>query len=149
MERAHSHYETLQVARTAPPEVIRAAYRALAQRHHPDQNPGNEGATRMMALINDAYRVLSDPKLKREHDERIKLVDDESLSSKKSYQSYSESHNSRGQSPTRDPKSEAPVKASYIDLDRDYEVFKRMLPYLALVLAAAVALIYIFDSMPR
>lgn len=28
----HTHYDNLKVARNAPPEVVRAAFRALAQR---------------------------------------------------------------------------------------------------------------------
>lgn len=49
-------YEVLQVHRRAEPEVIRAAYRALARKHHPDF--GGEQA-RMVAL-NEAWRVLGD-----------------------------------------------------------------------------------------
>ena len=41
--------------------VIRAAYRALAQRYHPDKWQGDQAeATRRMAEINEAYSVLSD-----------------------------------------------------------------------------------------
>jgi len=63
-----THYDTLRVAPDAPDEVIRAAYRALTQRHHPDRNPGDAGATRLMQALNDAYAVLSDPERRREHD---------------------------------------------------------------------------------
>lgn len=49
-------YEVLQVHRRAEIEVIRAAYRALARKHHPDF--GGDGAR--MVAINDAWRVLSD-----------------------------------------------------------------------------------------
>ena len=37
---APSHYDILEVSHTASPEVIRAAYRSLMQRYHPDKNPG-------------------------------------------------------------------------------------------------------------
>jgi hypothetical protein len=59
------------VARGAPQEVIRAAYKALSQKYHPDKNPGDEKAARIMAIINSAYNTLSDPVRRREHDEWI------------------------------------------------------------------------------
>lgn len=69
--KVHTHYDNLKVARTAPPEVIRAAYRALSQRFHPDRNPGNLEATRIMQVVNAAYEVLSDPRKRAEHDRWI------------------------------------------------------------------------------
>jgi DnaJ domain len=71
MPRVHSHYENLKVERNARPDAIRAAYRALSRRHHPDRNPGNADASRVMSVINVAYEVLSDPVRKREHDRWI------------------------------------------------------------------------------
>jgi DnaJ-class molecular chaperone len=38
----HSHYDSLKVARNAPPEVIRAAYKALSHKWHPDRNGDTE-----------------------------------------------------------------------------------------------------------
>ncbi|MCG2584785.1 J domain-containing protein [Massilia sp. TS11] len=52
-------------------EVIRAAYKALSQKYHPDKNPGDEKAARIMAIINTAYGTLSDPQRRKEHDEWI------------------------------------------------------------------------------
>jgi curved DNA-binding protein CbpA len=49
-------YEVLEVHRRAEMDVIRAAYRALARKHHPDFG----GDSARMVLINDAWRVLSD-----------------------------------------------------------------------------------------
>lgn len=67
----HTHYDNLKVTRNAPPEVVRAAYRVLAQRYHPDVNPSPDAA-RIMMVINGAYAVLSDPKRRAEHDTWIK-----------------------------------------------------------------------------
>ena len=72
MKRIHTHYENLKVARNAPPEVIRAAYKSLSKMHHPDRNPDNPDSARIMSIINTSYEVLSDPKKRRQHDEWIK-----------------------------------------------------------------------------
>jgi TonB family protein len=61
MTKFHSHYESLNVTRDAPAEVIRAAYRSLSQKHHPDKNRGDHDAAQMMIRLNTAYSVLSDP----------------------------------------------------------------------------------------
>jgi molecular chaperone DnaJ len=55
---AGGHYDTLGVGSDATSAEIRAAYRALARRHHPDRGPVDAGA---MAAINEAYRVLGEP----------------------------------------------------------------------------------------
>jgi len=57
-----TYYDTLEVSPQAEDIVIRAAYRALAQRYHPDKSsdPSEAAAARMRA-IQKAYEVLSDP----------------------------------------------------------------------------------------
>jgi curved DNA-binding protein CbpA len=49
-------YQILQVDRTAEPDVIRAAYRTLARRHHPDMG----GDLARMAELNEAWGILGD-----------------------------------------------------------------------------------------
>jgi hypothetical protein len=71
MAKIHTHYDNLKVARLAPQEVIRAAYKALTQKYHPDKNPGDEKAARIMAILNTAYGILADPVRRKEHDEWI------------------------------------------------------------------------------
>lgn len=56
-----SHYDVLEVSHGASPEVLRAAYKSLIQRYHPDRNPGDAGAAERSALVVKAYQVLSDP----------------------------------------------------------------------------------------
>jgi DnaJ-class molecular chaperone len=68
MPRIHTHYDNLKVTRNAPPEVIRAAYKTLCQKFHPDRNPGNENAKKTFLLIRTAYETLSDPEKRRLHD---------------------------------------------------------------------------------
>lgn len=50
-------YDVLQVSPRAEAEVIRAAYRALARKYHPDHG----GDRLRMVAINDAWDVLGDP----------------------------------------------------------------------------------------
>ena len=67
-ETMPTYYDVLQVERGATPERVRAAYRKLAQKYHPDKMPGNANASRAMAAINAAYEVLSDGDRRAEHD---------------------------------------------------------------------------------
>ena len=59
------HYLTLQLDPTAEPEVVRAAYRALAQKYHPDREGGS--GERMIA-INQAWYVLGNPETRAAYD---------------------------------------------------------------------------------
>ena len=58
------YYEILQVDRRADPEVIRAAYRVLALRNHPDHG----GDPRNMGVLNEAWATLGDPKRRSRYD---------------------------------------------------------------------------------
>ena len=64
------HYRRLQVTRDADPAVIERAYKALSQKHHPDLSPASQRAvaTRRMQELNEAYRVLRSPDLRRSYD---------------------------------------------------------------------------------
>ena len=48
-------WQVLGVSRTATDEEIKTAYRKLAQKYHPDLNPGDETAAKRMQEINAAY----------------------------------------------------------------------------------------------
>ena len=73
-----THYDNLKVSPNAPTEVIHAAYKALAQKHHPDKNAGSADATRIMKIINQAHAVLSDPQRRAEYD--LSLQQEEEIS---------------------------------------------------------------------
>ncbi len=106
MRRIHSHYENLKVARDAPPEVIRAAYRVLAQKYHPDRHDGDERAERTMKLINEAYSVLSDPTSRQAHDRWIALTESGPFEKEQSNTTSSPPDASTRRRQTRDSPSE-------------------------------------------
>lgn len=54
------YYRILQIHQDAEPEIVKSAYRRLAQMNHPDTNPDPQ-ATLKMQLINKAYEIISDP----------------------------------------------------------------------------------------
>jgi molecular chaperone DnaJ len=55
-----TYYEILEISREAPLEEIRAAYRRLALKYHPDKNPGDKVAEDRFKQISEAYQVLAD-----------------------------------------------------------------------------------------
>lgn len=84
MSRIRTHYDVLKVARDAPPEVIRAAYKTLTQKHHPDLNPEDDSATDRTSAFNRSYQVLSDPVRRARHDDWIAQEERTSFSSSSS-----------------------------------------------------------------
>ncbi len=67
-----NYYDVLGVSPIADDFVIKAAYKALAQRYHPDKFHGNvkdaADAEVKMRQLNEAYQVLSDSAKRREYD---------------------------------------------------------------------------------
>src|SRR5690242_21899279 len=61
-------YAILGVETTASTEEIRAAYRSLAQRFHPDHNPNDMAAAQRMQEINEAFAVLTAPERRHRYD---------------------------------------------------------------------------------
>lgn len=66
-------YTILAVDGSAPPDVIKRAFRRLARQWHPDVNPGDKDAEEMFRKINEANQVLSDPMMRRKYDFALKL----------------------------------------------------------------------------
>jgi curved DNA-binding protein CbpA len=67
-------YKILQVDPSAGADVIRAAYRVLAAKHHPDVG----GSAEQMALLNAAWNVLSDRTKRAAYDRerRVRMTGD-------------------------------------------------------------------------
>jgi len=55
-------YEVLGVSKTASAKEIKSAFRKLAKKHHPDQNPNDPKAKDRFAAANQAYEILGDEK---------------------------------------------------------------------------------------
>jgi DnaJ-class molecular chaperone len=63
------YYAILGVPRTATDKEIRAAFRKLARKHHPDVNQGDKSAEDRFKEINEANEVLGDPEKRKKYDE--------------------------------------------------------------------------------
>lgn len=63
------YYSTLGVPKNAPDKDIKAAYRKLARKWHPDVNPGDKAAEAKFKLINEAYETLSDADKRKKYDQ--------------------------------------------------------------------------------
>ena len=69
METADTdHYATLGLDRRCTIAQIRAAYRVLSKRHHPDVNSGSPEAVAQMQALNSAHETLCDPARRRAYD---------------------------------------------------------------------------------
>ncbi len=60
-----NYYDLMQISERASDEVVKAAYRALSKKYHPD---GDSPDVYMMQKINKAYETLSDPEKRRRYD---------------------------------------------------------------------------------
>jgi len=61
------YYETLGVARNATDDEIKAAYRKLARKYHPDRN-SEAGAEDRFKAVSEAYEVLKDAEKRQQYD---------------------------------------------------------------------------------
>lgn len=99
-KKIRTHYDNLGISRNAQPEVIKAAYKALAQKYHPDKNPNNPDVERIMKIINTAYQVLIDPVRRAEHDRWIDEQETKVYVNQSTQNQHSSSRNHQTQSTT-------------------------------------------------
>ena len=62
-------YKILGIDRDATGKQVKAAYRKLAKKHHPDTNPGDTEAAARFRDITDACNILTDPARRKEWDQ--------------------------------------------------------------------------------
>jgi DnaJ-class molecular chaperone len=61
-------YTVLGVPKGASESEVKSAYRKLAKKHHPDQNPNDPKAKERFSEANQAYEILGDAKKRRQFD---------------------------------------------------------------------------------
>src|SRR5579875_167788 len=90
-------YEILGVKRDASEAEIRAAYRKLAKKHHPDLNPGKPEAAERFKAINQANDILSDAEKRRRYDAgEIDAAGNERPPERPFYRDYADAAGGRG-----------------------------------------------------
>src|SRR5436190_789381 len=63
------YYKLLGIDRLATLEEIKAAYRELAMKYHPDRNIDNEAAEEKFKEATEAYEVLGDTQKRGQYDQ--------------------------------------------------------------------------------
>jgi curved DNA-binding protein len=63
------YYKTLGVSKSATAKEIKAAYRKLARKYHPDVNPGDATAEARFKEVNEAHEVLGDQEKRKRYDQ--------------------------------------------------------------------------------
>ncbi len=66
-----NYYDILEVSSKASPAVIKAAYKSLMQRYHPDKNNNDSDSGQRTAQLVQAYEVLSDEVRRAVYDQQI------------------------------------------------------------------------------
>lgn len=66
-------YEVLGIPPCSTEDEIKQAFRDLARKLHPDLNPGREEE---MVAVNDAYKLLIDPKERRAYRAKLEFTMD-------------------------------------------------------------------------
>src|SRR6516162_3309785 len=68
MSTKRCYYETLEVERNVDDSKLKAAFRKLAMKWHPDRNPGDAASEVRFKEINEAYEILKDGEKRAAYD---------------------------------------------------------------------------------
>jgi molecular chaperone DnaJ len=69
MSSKRDYYEVLGIEKNADENELKAAYRKLALKYHPDRNPGNQEAEEKFKEAAEAYEVIHDPQKRQLYDQ--------------------------------------------------------------------------------
>ena len=67
-KKVQTHYDTFAVARDAPVEVIKGVHKMLAMKYQQGETGPTAENTQMTQILNEAYKILTDPQKRAEHD---------------------------------------------------------------------------------
>lgn len=65
-----NYYQVLMVDTAADADILAVVHRRLAQRYHPDLDPGDDARQKMLE-INQAYDVLRNPERRAKYDQEL------------------------------------------------------------------------------
>lgn len=66
-----TYYDILQVSMDASDEVIKAAYKSLVKKYHPDS--GIESDVNQFLKVEEAYKTLSDSESRKKYNESLRV----------------------------------------------------------------------------
>lgn len=89
------YYKVLGISKAATQKEIKAAYRKLARKYHPDLNPDNKEAEAKFKEINEANEVLSEPENRKKYDKYGKDWKHGEINERAQYQQQSQRGYSR------------------------------------------------------
>ena len=98
--RGADYYQLLSTTPGATHDELKNSYRRLSLAHHPDIG----GSTEQMARLNEAYRILSNPLLRREYDQKLaglELRSAYSSTPNSNYHYYTQTAHTRGTTPSQ------------------------------------------------
>ncbi|MFX6992332.1 J domain-containing protein [Acinetobacter baumannii] len=131
-----NYYEILHVSQDAPVEIIRLAYKGLAQKYHPDRYQGND-ANEKMQLINEALEVLTNENKRKDFDLKLnsfnqqkqKERDFQEYQKRKKYEDFQQQEKNSRKFSKNDDKDQKEAKDFNINISKGLYIFK---PFLSL-----------------
>ncbi len=69
MAARRDFYEVLGISRSSTEAEVKASYRKLAMKYHPDKNPGDKSAEETFKEATEAYEVLKNPEKRQAYDQ--------------------------------------------------------------------------------
>lgn len=77
------YYRILEINKDATSKDIKAKFKSLARKYHPDLNPNNKEAEESFKEINEAYSVLSNEEERKKYDNKLNGAFNSNKESKK------------------------------------------------------------------